>query len=461
MARSLRAVTYLAMLSFNGMKGWALAVGVVFAVPAMAQDTLTLDEALALARERNGSLAAAYKDVDAARARTRQSYASFFPTVTPSFSYQDQRQDVLTGPGRGVGVSSGITTEVDARWRLLDTGERDLNYRGSRVALDVQVLETQQTLRGLLADVYVQYFDTLRAQQLVLVTTAQVERAQKALDQTLAQIRVGEAAEKDRFQPEADMLNARVDLLSAQARQRSAEALLRATIGLEPTQPMPQLEPFDAPSRLESELTLANLDEKQLDAFVAEGLTNRLDLMAARKRLTSQDIAVRLARVRSGITWTVDVAYNKQFNADNINTRTLGVFASFPLFDGGLRRAEVDEAVANQEGAELQYVQSERSARANIVTAFQTAKLNADRVAAARAARDAARINYERVSRAQELGAQGVDVVAVSTAQVTLATAERNYVEAIYDLFISNIDLRLAVGRAIRGEEPVQPEREE
>lgn len=450
-----RAVTYSLMLPVQWIKGSTLALAIASASAVGAQDSLTLDQALKLARTRNGNLAAAAANVEAAKARARQSYAAFLPTLTPSFSYSDQKREQLTG-FRNTSINSGITTEVEARWKILDAGQRDLNYTSARRALDAQALSALQTIRSTLVTVYTQYFDALRTQELVKVADAQVQRAKDGLAQTEAQIKVGDAAEKDRFQPEADSLNAQVDRLSAEARRRAAEASLKATIGYDMRSALPALEKFEEPSAL----TLLT-EKDNLSDLIKEGLTNRADLNADRKRLESQNLGVRLAKIDAGIAWSVDVTYNKQFNADNVNNRTLGVFASFPLYDGGRSRAAVREAEASREGSSRQLEQAERSVEAEIESSYYTHRLNFDRVKAARAALEAARVNYQRVSRAKELGAQGADVVAVSTAQVTLTTAERNYVEAIYDFYISEVQLQLSIGRPIRGEEPIASEREE
>lgn len=425
-------------------------------VPAIAQETLTLEQALRLARSKNGNLAAAQENVRAARARARGAFAAFLPTITPSLNYSDQNREQLTGFPKGTFISSGTSTDVEARFKILDTGERDIAYRGARYGLDAETLNAIQTVRETLVDVYSQYFDALRAQELVKVSLAQVKRAKDALAQTEAQIKVGDAAEKDRYQPEADALNAEVDRLSAEARRRSAEAALKATIGFDMGANLPELERFDEPGAL----TMIVSDD-ELAAFRNEGLKNRADLNATRKRLESQDLNVRLAKLNAGVKWSVDVSFTRTFGPDVINNRVLGVSASFPLFDGGRSRADIAEAEASRDGSAFQLQQAERQVEAAIESSFHTHRLNFERVKAARSALNAARVNYDKVSKAKELGAQGTDVVAVSTAQVTLATAERNYVEAIYDFYISEVQLQLAIGRPIRGEDNEAPERVE
>lgn len=411
-----------------------------------ASQTMTLSQALEMARQKNGTLAAARANVRAALAREKQAFGAFLPTVTPSLQYSDSMTDFFTGRNRGrTSIQSGTTTQIEANWQLLDSGERDLRFRSARRGFEAETLNALQSLRTTLFDVHTQYFEALRSQQLVKVTTLQRDRAQDVLKQTEARIEVGEVAEKDRFQADADALNAEVDRLAALSRQRTSEATLKATIGLETLEKLPALEDFAEPN---TEPVVPDLV-----AAIKEGLTNRADLLATRRRLESNRLGLRLTRLDAGLKWSVDLGYTKQFSMDNTGNRVLGIRASIPLFDGDRSKQAIKESEAGVEAAESQLLQQERQVSAEIESALETYRLNFDRVKAAKRALEAARINFDRVVRANALGAQDADVVAISTARVSLATAERNYIEAIYDYYISDVRFRLVVGRSLPGEE--------
>lgn len=416
----------------------------MLAVAMAAAQNLTLEEALRLARENNGTLSAARANVRAAQARQKQAYGAFLPTITPSLNYSDSETEFFTGrPGRT--ISSGTTTQIAGNWQLLDSGERDLRFRSARRGFEAETLGSLQTLRTTLFDVHTQYFEALRAQQLVNVTTLQRDRAKQVLEQTEARIKVGEVAEKDRFQADADALNAEVDRLGALSRLRSSEASLKAIIGMPMSDKLPALEDFAEPDTAPTVPTLADA--------MAEGLANRADLQATRKRLDSNRLGLRLTKLDAGVRFSVDVGYTKQFSMDNVGRRVLGISASFPLFDGDRSRQAIKESEAGVEAAESQLTQQERQVSAEIESALETYRLNFDRVKAAKRALEAARVNFDKVVRANVLGAQDADVVAISTARVSLATAERNYIEAIYDYYISDVRFRLVVGRPLPGED--------
>ena len=99
---------------------------------------------------------------------------------------------------------------------------------------------------------------------------------------------------------------------------------------------------------------------------------------------------------------------------------------------------------------EANLAQQERVARAEIEATYEEVLQNAERQEAAQAALKAAQVNFDAAVSAQSKGAG--TLIEVLTAQVTLATAESNAVEARFDLKISQIRLRLVTGAPLPGE---------
>lgn len=414
-------------------------------LPALGQDqTLSILEAVRLARERNGDIRAAFLDVEAARSETREARASFFPTLTGRAGYTVNRSEVFTGPFRGRSSDSNPIADISFSWLLLDSGERQWSYEATRLFEEATVASSLQTLRNILFTVYQQYYDTLRSQELVVVSSAQVNRAAEIEKQTQAQIDVGAAAKKDILQVRADRLNAEVDRLTAENSNSIAEANLKATIGLDTVQDLPPLEKPVEPAEFEA--------PAPLDEVVREGLANRPDLIALRKRRDAQILFVRLANRRAGITWNLDATYDRSF-APGVDDFAAATFlASYPIFDGHRLREQHRQERIQLETQNALITQAEREARAAIESAHALLRQDVQRINAAKSAVEAARLNYQAALESQRLGAEGTDIITVLTAQVSLVNAELNYIEALYDYFISDVRLKLVTGRPIPGE---------
>lgn len=397
-----------------------------------------------MARERNGEVRAAELGVSSARARSLQSYASFFPTVTPSYRYNSSRRETIQSGRTSVFDEDGSQTGVAANWTLLDSGERDWTWRASRRQAEAERFSALATLRGTLFSVHERFFDTLRSQELQKVADLQVERAKTLLGQTEAQVETGDAPKKDIFQARADLLNAQVTALSARNRTVTVEAQLKAAIGWEVDRPLPPLEASVEPKTFP--------EPEPLETIRSRGLSQRTDLLAQRQRIEAQQFSVRRANQQASFGWSIDANYDRLFTPDRAESRSVSFLVSAPLFDGGRAREAAREARLNLEASRSVLSQLERNAEAEIEAAYVTYSQNVERVQAASLAVEAARENYAAAVASQKEGAAGTNVVTVLTAQVSLVTAESNYIEALYDFFISDVRLRLVTGERIPGE---------
>lgn len=404
---------------------------------------LTLDEALRLAKEQNGTLRASLLNVQAAESGSRQARGSLLPSVTPSYEYTTSTVDQRTGLPNGRRGDAGSSLNVLASWRVFDSGERRLSIKSASIAVQQEVATARQTVRQTLFSVTRGYYEALRAQELVRVSKTQVDRAQVLLDRTIAEIEVKRAAGKDRFQPQADLLNARVSMLRAEARARTTQADLKAVLGL----------PFDVTGTLNLvQATDANLSplEKDLPFYQQEALRQRPDLTAQRERLRSGQLSIRQAELSAGIQYRIDASYNRAFARDVSDRTALTLSASIPLFDGRQSKEEVKQRqilfVAGQENLR----QAEREVVSEVEAIYYEYTQAALRVEAAEAALVAAQKNYDSVSAARREGIG--TIVDVTVAQTTLTTAEVNRVEALYDALIAETQWKLVTGQPMTGE---------
>jgi len=424
----------------------AVGIGVAASLGAAAQDAgqLTLQEAIKLARQRNGSVISAYLVVEAARTRTRQAWGAFLPTISPILEYESSRSRTETGPFRGASGLAEGRTGITANLRLFDAGERDLQYRTASISAKAQEAEALQTLRDVLFRVISQYYDALRAQELLKVQEAQVERTKKIVEQTKTRVDLGDAPKKDILQAEADYLNALASKLAADTQVSTTQANLKSTIGWMASDNLPSLVGVGTPDLPAQTMTL--------DEAFTKGVDARADLIAQRQRIQSQRFAVKLAQISAGVTWAIDAGYTRRFSRDVSDRAALTLVASYPLFDGFQSRENVRIQKFDLESRESLLVQSERLARAEIEAAYKEYAVNIRRVEASNLALQAARLNYRAAQESQQEGAQGTSVITVLTANLSLVTAESNYVEAIYDAQISDLRFRLATGQPMPSE---------
>ncbi len=434
------------MFKLNLLKSFGFFAVASMAVPfCSAQEAtkvLTLDDALKLAKSRNGTVLAATIDVLAARQRVTQAYAGFLPVVTPFYQYNSNRLGFFSGGGYTTSNVNGGTAGVNSNWRVLDSGERNFQFQGAKRATESFEFNSRQILRSTLFAVIQQYYETLRAVELQKVSEEQVDRAALVLRQTEARIEAGDVAKKDKLQAQADFLNAKVQVLASKNRTTNTTATLKSTIGIDAEDQLGTLQKPTSAVDQTSQLGLSTLLRSAMQA--------RPDLSSRRSSIQSLWMTRRLNERRAGFTFSVDLTFDKVFSPTRSESRFLSFLISYPLFDGGRLRSVAKEAALNIQASQQDLLQAERVAKAEIESAYRELLQNAERLDAAKGALEAAEINYAAAVESQRLGA--ASVVEVSLARVSLVTAQSEAIQATYDYAISNSRLQLVTGRPMPGE---------
>ncbi len=409
-----------------------------------AQDKpLSLNEAIQLAKDRNGTIKTAIFNVRAARARVGQSFSAFLPTVTPSYIYNSSRQEIATGSNQQFVQTEGGITQVAVGLRILDSGSRDFTYRSSQRSYRSQIATSQQTYRTELFSVISQFYEALRAQQLQQVSEQQVNEYTTILKSIKAGIIARNNAPIEELQANADLQNARVKALTAKNRTATTRATLKGKIGWDNSGQLPTLAEIDAEPTASA--------PPELDSLIKEGLTNRPDLVSSRLSIQSQEFTVRNLNRDAWGTFALDFSFAEQVSPTNLQNRSLIFSASIPLFDGGQRRQAVNEGKAQLLAFRSTLIQAERDARAEIESTYAEFTQNSERLEAAKVARDASEENYKAAIASQKLGSY--TLLQALTAQTSYVTAKSSYIEAEYDYLISQAKLALVTGRPIAGEE--------
>lgn len=392
-----------------------------------------------MARENNGTLAAALKSRESAESSVRSAMSAFWPTITPQYRHTNTRID----PGLFTGTTRTDELGIFANWTLLDGGQRWFSLERAKRMSQASANQTVWTMRQVLFNVVVQYYDALRSNELLKVADAQVARAKQALEITQKQVEMEIAAAKDILQAKADLANAVVNQLTAKNAVKSSHASLKATIGWPSREDLPELTEPQRIGEIAPELTI--------DQAWEEGIKNRPDLMDSQRRIEASKFDVLNAKRSAGLDWSLNLSYDRTFESEDFGQRALTFLVHFPLFDGGFSRELVKQSELSFEASQKLFDQDLRDVRSEIESAFYSWKQNQERLGAAESALEAARENFKAAIESQDAGV--ASIVEVTNAQVSLVTAETNYVEAVYDFYISEIQLRLVIGEPMPGEE--------
>ena len=282
------------------------------------------------------------------------------------------------------------------------------------------------------------YLQVTTAQARVVATRAQVESSRSVYQQASDRMKAG--------------LNARIDVTRSQVQYQTDVQRLRAEQADVEKQKLNLSRLIGLPYG--SDLTIAeDFPYKALgDLSVEEALKRaneaRADLRSARAAVQAADSALRAAHAESLPTLSMAGDYGAEgLNpAQGHGTYTVGGTLSVPIFQGGRVQGDVEQARAtlNQRKAELQdtFGVIDRDVR----VAFIDLNAAADQVAVAESN---ASLSRDVLRQARDRFVEGIaDTVEVVQAQQTVAQADNDYINAVFEHNLAKVALSRAMGQA-------------
>jgi outer membrane protein len=264
-----------------------------FATAAIAQEraTLTIEEAIDLARKNNPEFLAQQNDALVADWNVRQAYGQLLPGASASTSFQYQgsgqtRFGIFTGADLGVArtpayysssYSLGLNYSLSGSSLFAPT-----QAKADRRATDAGISASQFMLD---ANVTNQYLAVLRAQDAVTLTEQELQLAKDNLQLAQARVKVGLAIPMEQKQAEVELGRSEVGLLQSQNLVQTERLRLMQLLGLESASDVQLTSRFDV---FDVTWSQEELTQQALQAHPS--------LLASRATLEASNAGVKMAR---------------------------------------------------------------------------------------------------------------------------------------------------------------------
>jgi len=426
---------------FRGGTVAAVALGIVIApVAGAAQQpvrSVTLEEAIRLALERDPAAVAAEEAVATARANHLEARGALLPSVNLSSSYSNssnQRFDQATGQL----VSESYAAQAQASYELFGGGRRLAQLRRTSAGLAAaDAAYRAQRFQTILATTEA-YYNAVAAAELVRAAAQRLERARQQLAFAQTRLEVGTATRSDVLRAELEVGRAELALVEAEAGERNARLRLGRQIGVQgEVEPAVVTLPEAAPPRPPLEELVAEAVSRSPSVLAAQA--DRQEARAA--RLAAYTSYIPSVRATGGYDW---FAY--QF-PPNERSWSLRITASVPLFNGFQREAAVARAAASERIAEARARDAELAARVAVEAAARQIDAAERRVEIARRGIELAREDLRVQEERYQIG--NATILDLQASQVALAEAEIEWVNARQELGISVARLEAVLGRRL------------
>ncbi|MCB0323026.1 MAG: efflux transporter outer membrane subunit [Bdellovibrionales bacterium] len=395
----------------------------------------------------NHDVLQAMSRINQSRALARAAFAELLPGVQLSAAYQKGEDSGARFPGGGDREQgpSGFEFEVwsgsiDALWEIDLFGRLRRTYEAREAEYEASVAELRDTLRVVVAEVAMTYFDLRGAQASLRIAEKNLELQQENLALTQAKFEAGAVSEFDAAGARAELESLRAAVPTLEAEVRVAIHRLSVLLGAQPN---------TLAGELSSPLPLPRYAGPVEIVQPTELIRRRPDLQAAERVLAGQTalIGAAIAELYPKIQLQGTLGVEASDFADltkGVGTYTYGPTISWTPFDSGRLRALVRAQDERANEALVAYEQAVLRALEDVENAL--VRFGAERVRVARlsaAVEAAERAHYI----AQEQYREGVtDFATVLLAQRTVLESERSLVDSEQNLATALVGIYKAFG---------------
>jgi outer membrane protein TolC len=368
----------------------------------------------------------------------------------------------IVGGGTLITESLLARAELNAKWLLIDFGERNAIRAAAREKLMMANVGFNGTHQKIVFDVTDRFYQLGTARQKVMVTKSALDAAKTVEEAARTRFDNGLATKPELLQAQQQSAQSNFDLEASLGAESDARVALIESIGL---MPAVQLKVADLPrqSGFESQT------EDSVGELITKALAQRPDLVAKLANVRSKEYEIRQIRADYYPKVTLDTHFTETDLQVSVaksdyfgGTRpTFGAFLTMnvPIFDGFARRHKLDMAEADLRQAENELAGARDSAARDVwkaYTDYRTALKKQDAaeklLAASTSAFDAVLESYK----------QGLSTYTeVVTAERNLTSARATSHDTWSAIYTSQAALALSVGDLARPAPPLvrQPRR--
>ncbi len=422
--RRLAAALVAGLMAFSGGFGTVSASEVI---------NVTLDETIQRAFENNRTIKESVAEREQAFWSLSEARRQSNPQITWDLSGQKFGGDYYRNYSyhRSFTNSAGVSVPIYQGGRLKE-GRKYARY--GLTTADLSLENTMQTIR-LQSTIY--YFDVLQYRNLIEVYEEEVVTLQEHLRNVNAQFRVGTVAKVDVLESQVELANAMQNLVNIQNQYDVAVAELNNYIGL----------PADTIIRPQDTLSYRpyNLNLGDCTAYALE---NRADAAMADYAVKQAESSIRSAK--AGWRPSVNGSVSKGFTNENLfsgkltDQWTVGVSASWNLFDGGITRAQVNQAEAALNRAQELAAQTREQIQLEVQSAFLQLHAAEKNIATTQASVVLGEENY-KIAQVRYAAGVGTNLD-VMDASRKLTEARSNYFTALYNYNTARASLERYMG---------------
>ncbi len=413
---------------------------------AMAQETLhlTLDQALEIALSESNTIKIADMTVEKSGYAKKGSYASLYPNVNLSGSYQRtllKQVMVMDMGGQAmeikVGRDNNISTAASASMPLVNAQLWE-SLKLSALDVEMAVEQARSSKVSMISQVKQAFYGVLLAQKSLEVVKEVYDNAVKNYEKTEQNYSVGRASEVDRLRAQVSMMNAEPNVSSAENAVLLSTWQLKAIMGI------------DLATEVEVVGDLNDYTEQMLAPYASEdNLDNNSTLMQLDIQDRMLESTLRMQKRQYLPTLSASLNYNYSAMGDEelrwFPSSVAAVSLNIPIFDGLQKHYSIKQSKVSRNMLALQREDTERNLRIAIRNYNDQMALCIKNYQAAASTVEIAQKSYDISQKMYEVGK--ATLVELNDAQLALQQAQLTQAQAVYNFMVTRASLDELIGK--------------
>ena len=355
--------------------GCCLLAGLLFPTPARALPAYSLEECLDLAARQNPDVIAANRRVDAAHALVIQARAGIFPSLTSTGYYQRREQSVASAGGTQTDIRpDDYIADVRLAQNLYSSGAVRSRIAAALLGERIARLDQQTALDTATLRVREAFYSTLAAEQSIGVRQQAVDLLGAQLKDQQDRLAAGSVGQINVNRAQVSLANEQPELLQARSNVRTAYAMLSQVLAVAYPKETATA-PFTVRGTLEYHPFKLSLEDclGRAVAMRPELEGRKLALDVLKRQIVVEKAATR-PQISAFASYDVYSQPSELAVKDNFAGYTIGLSASWTIFDGFATLGRVRGLRAQQGEAQSQLVATRLEVETDVRVAFDQLK---------------------------------------------------------------------------------------
>lgn len=415
-------------------------------ISVKAQDPLrlTLDQALEIALTESNTLKIADMTVEKSGYAKKGSYASLYPNVNISSSYQRtllKQVMVMDMGGQAmeikVGRDNNISASASASMPLVNAPLWE-SLKLSALDVELAVEQARSSKVSMISQVKQAFYGVLLAKESLHVLTQVYNNAQANYEKTMQRYQVGKASELEKLRAQVNVMNAEPNVSSAENAVLLATWQLKAVMGL------------NLDTDVEVLGGLSDYTDQLLTPYVSEdNISNNSALLQFDIQNRMLESTIRMQKKQYLPTLAASINYNYSAMGDDelrwFPSSNAALSLSIPVFDGFQKHYNIKQSKISKDMLDVQREDTERQIRIAIRNYNDRIALCVKNYTAASSTVEIAQKSYEISEKMYEVGK--TTLTELNDAQLALQQAQLTQAQAIYEFMVAKASLDELIGK--------------